>query len=441
MPHASPIKLDITLEFLTPAVLGSSRPRQCDPYMPLRPASLRGLWRTWFRAIAGSLLWVEPGASGRQDTVKALLKAESRLFGDTKHRSRLVLLPPRDVTARRFDSIPPPTSGLRYLGYGLFEDPSRRPPECIPADTRATLTCLLRSKDPDRADLRALCATLWIWAAIGGLGGRSRRGFGSVRIAELKADGDLIAPWNKLSTLRDTPEDYLAALRDGIGQAQDALLAFLKAEEIGARQLSSSATAPHEAVRNLDGLAETRALRHTYARSLDALDHAGLLFRDFRSSLERGKRREPPLPDYFEVKSSLSHPFDPPRHVDRAAFGLPLPFFFRSLNGKKTRFVPRPDPKLTIDASESPDRLASPLFFRVFKLAGGKYGVALLNLAGKHNAPPLQGCVPVAAAPKDARPPRNQRQTTPPSSRIIQDFIKWAIAQPPPSTSPQRSRR
>lgn len=434
MPHRPPIQLDITLEVLTPAVLGGARPRQVDPYMSLRPASLRGLWRYWFRAIAGSLLWPERDDHGGREMLKALLDAETRLFGDTTRRSRLTLLPP-DVTAPRGQQIPQaipipePNNGLRYLGYGLFEDRAKRPPECIPEGSTAQVSCILRSPDDSYADVRAVCATLWVWAAIGGLGGRVRRGWGSLRLTAISANfrdhpelAKRIEPWQRLLALPATPDAHFANLRDGIGQAQDAVTDFLKSEKLGKRQLESDAPGPLESIRTLDGIAEASGLRHTYPTGIAALTHAGVLFRDFRSTLKRRERGQPPLPDYFEVKGSLKHPFNAPRHADRAAFGLPLRFYYRSLDGASTTLnpkLPRSGPE-----RESADRLASPLFFRIYKLKDGKHGVALINLAGKHTAPPLLGCQIVSQKSQDPIPP--------PSNQIIADFIAWARAQPPP---------
>lgn len=419
MSSPSPLELKVVVEFLTPTFLGGFRPRRVDPYMPLRPASLRGVWRYWFRALAGSLMWPERGAE--QKMIQELLKAESRLFGDTSGRSRLVLAPPKlsppagqELPARA--EIPAQSSGLRYLGYGLYESGS---PECIPAGSTGEISCYLRSPQVDRADLRAVCAILWTWATFGGLGGRSRRGYGSVRISSFSGGSELaevLRPWNELVALQETPKAYFTAVRDGIGRAQDALEAFLKAEQLAAH-LQGSATSPHVAIRSLHGLAAVTGLPHTYTRGVEALERVGELFRDFRSTLRRRDRGHPPLPDYFEVKASLTHPFHPPRRVDRAAFGLPLRFYYRSLDGKSTEFRPRPR-----GGGKHPDRLASPLFLRVFALTKGRYGVALLNLAGKPESPPLQGASMSSRQTEEPIPG--------PPSLIIDDFIQWAAAQP-----------
>lgn len=48
-PRASRARWTLGVEILTPAFLGGARPREVDEHTPLRPPSLRGQWRHWFR--------------------------------------------------------------------------------------------------------------------------------------------------------------------------------------------------------------------------------------------------------------------------------------------------------------------------------------------------------------------------------------------------------
>ncbi len=361
--------------------------------------------------------------------VKALAKAEAKLFGNTSERSSVIVLPPK--VSKDPETMSPPdrnrNPGQRYLGYGLFEDRDR-PPQCIPAGSNITFECVLKTKTgKETIYLDLACATLWTWAALGGLGARSRRGYGSVWIKSFRASQQsaTIDKWNDLLKLHATPDQYLASLGQGIGRAQEAMNTFLNSEGLGKAQLADHGGKPHPSIRSLDGIAHLRGLRHTYKTGLDALEHAGSLFRNFRSTLQRNNRKQPPLADYFEVKESLKRN-RPPRHVGRAAFGLPLPFYFRTLGGKRTSFRPKPK-------SGKSDRLASPLLFRVFRLAANNYGIALINLAGKQTAPPLQGC--------DLANKHSNGTTPAPSENLIRDFIEWAVSQPPPSNSANTRRR
>ena len=122
----------------------------------------------------------------------------------------------------------------------------------------------------------------------------------------------------------------------------------------------------------------------------------------------------PPLADYFTVKTSLQSR-RPPASVDRAAFGLPLPFYVRSLGGEKATFQP--------EHGDS-DRLASPLLFRIHVLGrdpNRRYVAVLVNLAGARGAHPLLGGQLVE---------RKMRRPFPaPDGQIIQQFISWARAE------------
>jgi RAMP superfamily len=45
-------RLSFEVEVLTPAFVGGHEPRKLDEYTPLRPHTVRGLLRWWFRAAA-----------------------------------------------------------------------------------------------------------------------------------------------------------------------------------------------------------------------------------------------------------------------------------------------------------------------------------------------------------------------------------------------------
>lgn len=88
-------RLSFDVEVLTPAFVGGHEPRKLDEYTPLRPHTVRGLLRWWFRAAAGALMWpADDSDSARRLVIAELRKAESALFGDTERVSNVVVLPP-----------------------------------------------------------------------------------------------------------------------------------------------------------------------------------------------------------------------------------------------------------------------------------------------------------------------------------------------------------
>lgn len=429
------LELRATIELNTPALGGGSEPRKADPYTPFRPSAVRGALRAWFRAAVAGSLWPDPGPSrGAQkqrdeEMLQHLRELEDRVFGSTELGSSIVLAPPRGGHIKPWSPQPDGTSGLGYLGYGVFDGRSV-PPESV--STREGRPLELRFGIRPRGDaetklspeqlLPILVSSLWLWCAFGGVGARWRRGFGSIRLSKLEVDRDssrcdLLRAFEELLVLPANHEQHLAALQRGLGLSHDAVARLCEATGVGGGLLRNNAVRPHPHVRSLAGIKNLRTLVPTTPNALDALDAAGRLLRGFRSTLER----ETPLPDYEAVKASIRDR-RPPKVVARAAFGLPLAFYFRSLGKKKARFVPTPPQD--VDAKRV-DRVPSPLIIRVHALGnpGRKpvYGVTLINLAGQ-NTTPLLGCgVGQARVGQGIEPPAN--------GALLDQFIEHAVAE------------
>ncbi|MBC7821052.1 MAG: type III-B CRISPR module RAMP protein Cmr6 [Planctomycetaceae bacterium] len=201
------------LELVTPAFLAGPHPdvpqfaaRECD----LRTATLRGLLRWWWRTMHAA--WVD---------VATLRRLESALWGNTEQGGavRIRVEPLGPVAPLPFDrrkitfdnKLPPPsnaktTQGLTYNTYGMDESKGRRfmvPPEtkwrvtltARPAQLPVTDQEAKRKPLPDRirledstALLREAQNALWLLSQFGGVGSKSRKGFGSFAVpAELAA--------------------------------------------------------------------------------------------------------------------------------------------------------------------------------------------------------------------------------------------------------------
>jgi hypothetical protein len=92
----------------------------------------------------------------------------------------------------------------------------------------------------------------------------------------------------------------------------------------------------------------------TWERALDAV---GQTFQNFRS------RRQP---DYLNVRNVVSGASRTLQPVERAAFGLPIVFYYRSLGGQQG----------TLQGGTH-DRRASPLLIRVVRLANRQHTVVI----------------------------------------------------------------
>jgi len=146
-------QLEVRLETVTPLFLGGSDPRGAPE---LRAASFRGVLRFWLRALLGGVL----GDRNLDD----LRKAEAAVFGSTDAASPVVVRLAGDDQAGAFRPLlhnPQKTFTLQGIRPGQ------------------QLTLTLAARPPDSFISDAAYAALLIFVLLGGLGKRSRRGFGS----------------------------------------------------------------------------------------------------------------------------------------------------------------------------------------------------------------------------------------------------------------------
>lgn len=167
---------DLTLRTVTPAFLGRFGSIDPEPtVVPFPVPSLRGALAYWLRALAGAHLG---------DNIDGLHAVESAVFGAARTengggpspiqlrggRVQLAVLP----ADRQRD-------GLRYLmGPGLtaVKDP---PPRCL---SPGSLELRVRNNgSPAAADL--FLAAMWALRAYGGIGARTRRGFGTLALDQI----------------------------------------------------------------------------------------------------------------------------------------------------------------------------------------------------------------------------------------------------------------
>lgn len=192
-----------TLELVSPAFLAGAmqRPEECD----LRPGTLRGVLRWWWRALH----------AGRM-TIESLRKVEAALWGDTERAGAISLeiirsekLPTDgfdvDQLVRQYRLVRPQrgakqAQGILYLGYGMqnvkarpekgqAEKPARHfmPPgarwrirftaKAVKAESVVSL--------PAEDVLKHAMAAMAALAEFGGVGAKSRRGYGSLDLTEV----------------------------------------------------------------------------------------------------------------------------------------------------------------------------------------------------------------------------------------------------------------
>ncbi len=213
--------LSATFEVVTPMFLGGA------DQVPdgIRPASVKGALRFWWRAWAWSAIRAQHGND--LDALKALHRQESHLFGlaakdGSDGRSAggqgQFMLHVRHADALRTGQEQPFgtgfDNGILYLlgqGLGSFKGGNHCTRRAIAApaggkapqfDIKLIFRPGIAAQDPE-----AITTAVKLFGLLGAMGSRARHGMGSVSMTALQADGQ--APWQ-------APQDqasYIAELR------------------------------------------------------------------------------------------------------------------------------------------------------------------------------------------------------------------------------------
>jgi len=296
------LSLTVTLETVTPLFLGGAEPRGAPE---LRPPAFRGAMRYWLRAALG-------GAIGDRN-LEGLHKLEKVVFGSTDYGSpiNIRLLPTgTDLKSSPKPILPhKPTSGSRPAfnsGQG-FE------------------LRMWQSRSRDQTTWQAACAALRLALTFGGVGLRSRRGYGTMRIVK-SSEPALLPPmptslngWEEYA--RQTAEGSIAATR-ALAQSQKVSLVSLTqgpakfpcATQSGIIQISGfTATSAEEVVKGFMqktrphpamGGIKPRQSSPLWVRPIFVGDGFRLLFVVLVSSLKQET-------DYAYIRQFLDHNFAP----------------------------------------------------------------------------------------------------------------------------------
>lgn len=188
----------LEVEFVTPCFLRGSE----EPGAEWRAASIRGQLRWWLRAVAGA-----------DRPLEEVRRIEDELFGDTgrgsmvrlRTRPGAGLVPSRDLRTLQTPDLnsaalagrwgdPAAAGRLRirspqglemssnpvfYLAFGAITGGALRRP-FLPPDAKGFLD-VTWVRAPDDELRRLFDQSLWAWLHLGGIGAKSRKGFGSLQ--------------------------------------------------------------------------------------------------------------------------------------------------------------------------------------------------------------------------------------------------------------------
>jgi CRISPR-associated protein Cmr1 len=318
----------------TPMFLGGADPMK---EAELRPASIKGALRFWWRA----LMW-----SRGLNSISDLRAKEIALFGGSEVGQSKVLLtlrfeqqsnliPKDSVLNSEGDSSNKNVvgKGALYLGYGLMDafdgkstKAGRLTRPCIAAPLEFDMTVLF-SPGTKEQDTQDVCDALKLFGLCGGLGSRSRRGYGSLTLKTLVGAEPWVAP--------RTIQEYIRALK---------CLFISKANHSDEMLPAWTAFAP--------SCSKVLLLQDDLVPPLEMLSKIGRDFVFFRSWGHNGRVLDEQREGNFKFDHDLMKLSARERngHPKRIVFGLPQNY------GKG------PESKVEPDGF---DRRASPLFFHI----------------------------------------------------------------------------
>lgn len=200
-----------TYRVVTPAFIGGARPEHAE----FRIASFKGVLRWYWRALA----WKRYGE------LRQVRDEEAELFGSPRAQARVVIRSGalasngdrRPVSLDAGSTLEHGGAGIGYLGYGVVKPDGRSLTKgCLRAPLEFTLE--LRCRDLNEQQMNSLCDALRAFGLLGGLGARSRRGFGSAVLARLEVNGE--PRWEEPISVHDLAQRVRALRAQGVVDAR-----------------------------------------------------------------------------------------------------------------------------------------------------------------------------------------------------------------------------
>ncbi len=332
-------RLEYEIEFITPAFIGGADPGE---YAELRPASLVGLFRYWFRVIAGAFV---------QES-KNIFSLESELFGSQDKAGKVWVKVRGNVNskldvckrwqAERDRGI---DWGKVYMGFGnifyidfskkrnrdrykmLLEACKKREGKKIIDKGYFSIKPWLEHKQSAKLEIitpnylkRKVEALLFITSQLGAVGSRSRRGWGSLYIVPTYNKSSF-SNWNYWSK-----EELKYAFK---------ALGFDVPKDI-----------------------EFYLMDYKHQDPMVILEEVGRIFKKFREKFP---------PDYENVKNFIENGNEKEVEIKRAYFGLPLRFRFSKSNKE-------------VEVNTNTGRFASPVRFKIIRLNKDYYTCLLIHM-------------------------------------------------------------
>ncbi len=345
-------RIKAKFQVVTPCFLGGANH---DEEANLRLPSIKGALRFWWRALNYAQITTAEQKKNN-GIIASLREKEGKLFGSSEQDKGQSLLIMR-LNAESQKSIgelketkDKSAYGMRYLGYGVMDFKGQLTRPCLSRgkDSFYPFEFTLQIGAKEQKHLDKILPALKLFGLLGGLGSKSRKGYGSLNLIELKGDG--VGTWQTPASENDYEERLTDLLKptSGNGKEGPEISRFLFQHHIRFIKLKRR----NSAMSVLNQYGEEMIRYRSWGRNGKILD---------------GEDSEKNFKDDHDWAKAASKGMKPPPHLPynfhprRAVFGLPHNY------GKGVGVKP-----------ENHERRASPLFFHVHKIGSKFVGVALL---------------------------------------------------------------
>ncbi len=364
-------------KLITPLCGGGVHPTEADPITVVRATEIRGHLRFWWRACRG----------GQFDSLEAMKKAEDEIWGkaykkekkakgktasqdderrDTSQKQTIqIVVEPikrgkevevfiegksdKGERISKFVASPevPPQSqyavfALQHSKEDFRNQEEELSPRVVYANVRFRLTISFpsqRSKDVE--------AALWAWETFGGIGARTRRGFGALCLFKVNGDAS-IQPHHS-----DDANGVIQWIKDRLSDDE-----FVVSE-------TPSTDTPH--------LSKNTQFLVTPSSDTSTLAWANLIDALYRFRQKKDQNRSI-WPEGKAIRAIDQGKHHTPEKFPRAAFGLPIIFHFIGNKAPEDTTL-----KEAGEEGEKRERFASPLILRPLMCSDNRaVGLALL---------------------------------------------------------------
>ena len=190
-------KLTATFRIVTPMFIAGADQNKAE----LRAPSIKGALRFWWRAL--NWAQIRQASADDQTALKKLKEDEGQLFGDADSQGQgnaLIKLDNILSGALSGNTLLASDASRKYLGYGLFSMGDHQERKAI-AERKSFDVSILIHKDTNTEAHAQFEKCVKAFGLLGGLGSRSRNGFGSIAISSYD---DQNLKFNSLDSYKNT---------------------------------------------------------------------------------------------------------------------------------------------------------------------------------------------------------------------------------------------